>query len=103
MTFPSYKWLELRFNCRATTAKIARIVELTWRPDHEQIATAPIGRCRTGTMDVIVASCMTALAQDSEGSSSPAGLAMLVLFLGIAGIVGVFVIRWSQSTPDDEE
>ena len=52
---------------------------------------------------MFLASCMTALAQDSEGSSSPAGLAMLVLFLGIAGIVGVFVIRWSQSTPDDEE
>ncbi len=52
---------------------------------------------------MFLASCMTALAQNSEGSSSPAGLAMLVLFLGIAGIVGVFVIRWSQSTPDDEE
>ena len=52
---------------------------------------------------MFLASCMTALAQDSEGSSSPAGLAMLVLFLGIAGIVGVFVIRWSQSSPDDEE
>lgn len=51
----------------------------------------------------ILASCMTALAQEGEGTSSPAGLAMLVLFLGIAGIVGVFVIRWSQSTPDDEE
>ena len=52
---------------------------------------------------IFVASCLTALAQDSEGSSSPAGLVMLVLFLGIAGIVGVFVIRWSQSTTDDED
>ena len=44
-----------------------------------------------------------ALAQDGEASSSPAGLAMLVLFLGLAGIVGVFVIRWSQTTGEDEE
>ena len=28
---------------------------------------------------------------------------MLVLFLGIAGILGVFVIRWSQSTGDEDE
>ena len=42
------------------------------------------------------------LAQDAE-SSSPAGLAMLVLFLGIAGMIGVLVIRWSQTTREDEE
>lgn len=52
---------------------------------------------------MFLTSHMTALAQDGEATSSPAGLAMLVLFLGIAGIVGVFVIRWSQSTTDDEE
>lgn len=51
------------------------------------IALAPIG---------------TALAQDAE-TSSPAGLAMLVLFLGIAGMIGVLVIRWSQSSRDEEE
>ncbi|MCY4466142.1 MAG: hypothetical protein OXE46_11460 [Chloroflexi bacterium] len=45
----------------------------------------------------------TASAQDAAAQSSPAGLSMLVLFLGIAGIVGVFAIRWSQSTGDDEE
>ena len=45
----------------------------------------------------------TALAQDGEASSSPAGLAMLVLFLGIAGMIGVLVIRWSQSSRDEEE
>ena len=44
-----------------------------------------------------------ALAQDGEASSSPEGMTMLVLFLGIAGIIGVFVIRWSQSTGDEEE
>ena len=44
-----------------------------------------------------------ALAQDGGASSSPAGLTMLVLFFGIAGIIGVFVIRWSQSTGDEEE
>jgi hypothetical protein len=44
----------------------------------------------------------TVLAQDAESSSSPAGLAMLVLFLGIAGMIGVFVIRWSQSSREDE-
>ena len=52
---------------------------------------------------MFLTSHMTALAQDGETTSSPAGLAMLVLFLGIAGIVGVFVIRWSQSTTDEEE
>ncbi len=43
------------------------------------------------------------LAQDARTSSLPAGLAMLVLFLGIAGMVGVLVIRWSQTTREDEE
>ena len=43
------------------------------------------------------------MAQDAESSSSPAGLAMLVLFLGIAGMIGVLVIRWSQTTREDEE
>lgn len=45
----------------------------------------------------------TALAQDGETSSSPAGLAMLVLFLGIAAMIGVLVIRWSQSSREEEE
>ena len=44
-----------------------------------------------------------AFAQDGESASSPAGLAMLVLFLGIAGIGGVFVIHWGQSAADDDE
>lgn len=44
-----------------------------------------------------------ALAQDGEAASSPAGLTMLVLFLGIAGIIGVFVVRWGQSTGDEDE
>ena len=43
-----------------------------------------------------------ALAQDG-GGSSPEGMTMLVLFLGMAGIIGVFVIRWSQTTGDDDE
>ncbi len=41
-------------------------------------------------------------AQDGA-SSSPAGLAMLVLFLGIAGMIGVLVIRWSQTTQEDDD
>ena len=44
-----------------------------------------------------------ALAQNGGASSSPAGLSMLVLFLGLGGIIAVFVIRWSQSTGEDEE
>lgn len=44
-----------------------------------------------------------ALAQDGDASSSPEGMSMLVLFLGIAGIFGVFVIRWSQTTGDDDD
>ncbi len=52
----------------------------------------------------VLAQVATALAQDAEeASSSPAGLAMLVLFLGIAGMIGVLVIRWSQTTGDEEE
>ena len=51
---------------------------------------------------IFVTPAMTALAQDGE-SASPAGMAMLVLFLGIAGIIGVFVIRLSQSNSDDED
>ncbi len=44
-----------------------------------------------------------AFAQDGETSSTPAGLAMLVLFLGIGGIGGVFVIHWGQSASEDDE
>ena len=55
------------------------------------------------TLLIFALPVLTSLAQDDEASSTPAGMAMLVLFLGIAGIVGVFVIRWSQSTPDDDE
>jgi len=44
----------------------------------------------------------SALAQDGEAGSHE-GMTMLVLFLGIAGIIGVFVIRWSQSTSDEDE
>ncbi len=52
---------------------------------------------------LVLAQMGTALAQDGEASSSHEGMTMLVLFLGIAGIIGVFVIRWSQSTGDEEE
>ncbi len=43
------------------------------------------------------------VAQDAESPTSPAGLAMLVLFLGIAAMIGVLVIRWSQTSGDEEE
>lgn len=52
---------------------------------------------------LILAQVGTALAQDGAASSSHEGMTMLVLFLGIAGIIGVFVIRWGQSTGDEEE
>ncbi|MCY3866188.1 MAG: hypothetical protein OXG68_12190 [Chloroflexi bacterium] len=52
---------------------------------------------------VLLAQMGTALAQDGEASSAHEGMTMLVLFLGIAGIIGVFVIRWGQSTSDEEE
>ena len=55
------------------------------------------------TLLIFALPALTVFAQEDEASSAPAGLAMLVLFLGIAGIVGVFVIRWSQSTPGDDE
>lgn len=63
----------------------------------------PLYRSAALTLLILLTSRMTALAQGGESGSSPAGLAMLVLFMGIAGIVGVFVIRWSQSTTDEEE
>ena len=52
---------------------------------------------------IVSAQAGAVLAQDAESSSSPAGLAMLVLFLGIAAMIGVLVIRWSQSSRDEEE
>ena len=52
---------------------------------------------------IILAQVGTVLAQEAESSSSPAGLAMLVLFLGIAAMIGVLLIRWSQSSRDEEE
>ena len=52
---------------------------------------------------VLLVQMGTALAQDGGASSSHEGMTMLVLFLGIAGIIGVFVIRWGQSTGDEEE
>lgn len=52
---------------------------------------------------LLIGQASLALAQDGEASSSPEGMSMLVLFLGIAGIIGVFVIRWSQSTGDEED
>jgi len=52
---------------------------------------------------VLLAQAGMALAQEAESSSSPAGLATLVLFLGIAAMIGVLVIRWSQSSRDEEE
>lgn len=55
------------------------------------------------TLAIVLAQAGTVLAQVSESSSSPAGLAMLVLFLGIVAMIGVLVIRWSQSSRDDEE
>ncbi len=54
-------------------------------------------------MALLLCSLGTTSAQDAAAQTSPAGLSMLVLFLGIAGILGVFVIRWSQSTSDDED
>ena len=52
---------------------------------------------------LLIGQVSLALAQEGNASSSPEGMSMLVLFLGIAGIIGVFVIRWSQSTGDDDE
>ena len=52
---------------------------------------------------LLIGQASLALAQDGDASSSPEGMSMLVLFLGSAGIIGVFVIRWSQSTGDDDE
>lgn len=52
---------------------------------------------------VVASQAGAALAQDGEAASSPAGLSMLILFLGLAGIIGVFVIRWSQSTGEDDQ
>ncbi len=55
------------------------------------------------SMALLLVHAGRALAQDGEAASSPEGMTMLVLFLGIAGIIGVFVIRWGQSTGEDEE
>ncbi len=52
---------------------------------------------------VVLSQASLVFAQDGEASSSPAGLSMLILFLGIAGIIGVLVIRWSQAASEDED
>ncbi|MCY4145446.1 MAG: hypothetical protein OXE95_13240 [Chloroflexi bacterium] len=55
------------------------------------------------SISLVLCALGTVSAQEASAQSSPAGLSMLVLFLGIAGIIGVFAIRWSQSTRDDED
>lgn len=52
---------------------------------------------------VLLGQVGAALAQDGEVSASHEGMTTLMLFLGIAGIIGVVVIRWGQSTGDEEE
>lgn len=54
------------------------------------------------SLSLLLCALGTASAQEASAQSSPAGLSMLVLFLGIAGIVGVFAIRWIQSTDDED-
>ena len=56
-----------------------------------------------GALMIALNGVTVALAQDGGTSASPAGLSMLVLFMGVAAIFGVFVIRWSQSASDDDE
>ena len=52
------------------------------------------------TLGLLLSGVGTALAQDGAAHE---GMTTLVLFLGIAGIIGVYVIRWSQSTSDEDE
>ncbi len=52
---------------------------------------------------LILLSGGAALAQADVAGGAHEGMTMLVLFLGIAGIIGVFVIRWSQSTGDEDD
>lgn len=80
------------------TFRLATLEELM-----HKIARARAARLYLITLAALVGQVGVALAQDGEASSSPEGMTMLILFLGIAGIIGVFVIRWSQSTGDDEE
>lgn len=44
----------------------------------------------------------TVFAQEEEASSSPSGLATLVLLMGLGAIVAVFFITWTQSQDDNE-
>jgi len=67
------------------------------------IASGWAAKRATLSLALLVLHAGRALAQDGEAASSPEGMTMLVLFLGIAGIIGVFVIRWGQSTGEDEE
>ena len=67
-----------------------------------------ISRARASSRMAIVLALLlgpagAALAQDGAAASSHEGMTMLVLFLGIAGIIGVFVIRWSQTTGDEDD
>ncbi len=69
----------------------------------KKLMTSPSARRLVLLFAVALNQFGTVLAQDAESSSSPAGLAMLVLFLGIAGMIGVSVIRWSQSSREDDD
>ena len=62
-----------------------------------------IGWLRAALLALVCFQAGLVLAQNGADSSSPAGLAMLVLFLGIAGMIGVLVLRWSQTTGEDDE
>ncbi len=52
---------------------------------------------------LLMSQASASLAQADAAASSPAGMSMLLLFLGIAAILAVFVARWSQSTSEDDD
>ena len=89
-------------NLRSRTARMLRIQNLMTL---EKPMNTLNGLCSANRVLLLLALLHgpigRALAQDSETASSPEGMTMLVLFLGVAGIIGVFVLRWSQSTGDE--
>ena len=45
----------------------------------------------------------TVFAQEGEEASSPSGLTLLILLIGIGALGAIFLVNWSQSMTESED
>lgn len=45
----------------------------------------------------------TVFAQEGEEASSPSGLTLLILLIGIGALGSIFLVNWSQSMSESED